>query len=531
MAISVLICEDQEITRLGLKLTLERVPGLTVVGEAADGYDSVRKTLENNPDVVLMDIGLPGIDGIEASRRIKARGSSKIIMFTSHEAENDVFAALSAGADGYCLKDTPADELTKAIQTVSSGQTWLDPAIAQRMLRATPARGSAPIGQMNKSLSPGELEILNKVVEGRSNESIADELGVDVEHIQRSMESIIDKLAMSDRAQAALADLRHGVEGDTMTGTAKTCPSCKRDLHGGFKVCPYDGVILVPGNTDPLIGTVFADRYEILSLIARGGMGVLYKARHKFMDRFVAIKFLHPELTLDFNNLKRFRQEAQSSSYLSHPNIISVFDFGIAPDGEVFLVMDYLEGRTLADELQLHGVMDIDKAVAIFEQICDGLEHAHSRGVIHKDLKPSNIMLSNHENKLVVKIVDFGIARHGKQKQEDGPAATVSGSPAYMSPEQCKGHPLDTRSDLYSLGCLIYESITGNPPFMSRDGQEVMKAQVASPVPPLSSVTKRQIPILLEAIVQKALNKEPVDRFQTAYDLKAQLQRLRTLEN
>lgn len=529
MTISVLICEDQEITRLGLKLTLERVPGLTVVGEAADGYDSVRKTLENNPDVVLMDIGLPGIDGIEASRRIKARGTSRIIMFTSHEAENDVFAALSAGADGYCLKDTPADELTRAIETVSQGQTWLDPAIAQKMLRATPARGSAPIGQMNKSLNPGELEILNKVVEGRSNESIADELGVDVEQVQHCMESIIDKLAMSDRAQAALAELRQGMDTDTLTGTTATrCPTCFRDLHGGFKICPYDGVALTSNKADPLIGTVFADRYEILSLIARGGMGVLYKARHKFMDRLVAIKFLHPELTLDFNNLKRFRQEAQSSSYLSHPNIISVFDFGISPDGEVFLVMDYLEGRTLADDLMLNGPMDIEKAVTVFEQICDGLDHAHTRGVIHKDLKPSNIMLSEHENSMVVKIVDFGIARHGKQKQEDGPASTVSGSPAYMSPEQCKGHALDTRSDLYSLGCLIYEAITGTPPFMSRDGHEVMIAHVSKPVPPLSSVTKREIPLLLEAIVQKSLNKEPNDRFQTAADFKVQLQRLRS---
>lgn len=218
--ITVVIVEDHEITRVGLRLTLEQTPEISIIGEAADGQEGVKETIRLEPNVVLMDIGLPGIDGIEATGEIKkACPLTRVIMLTSHDNDRDVFAALGAGADGYCLKETPTSQLAMAIKTVAEGAAWLDPGIASRVLRASVQGGlaAATKGEAAKSgapvtkLSQREIEVLKLVVEGSSNQEIAEKLYLSVETVKTHMRRIMEKLAVSDRTQAAVKAMREGI--------------------------------------------------------------------------------------------------------------------------------------------------------------------------------------------------------------------------------------------------------------------------------------------------------------------------------
>jgi DNA-binding NarL/FixJ family response regulator len=219
--IKILVVEDHEITRVGLKLTLEQSDEIEIVGEASDGNQAVEASSELNPTVVLMDIGLPNIDGIEATGLIKkASPATRVIMLTSHDNDRDIFAALGAGADGYCLKETPTNQLVLAIKTVADGAAWLDPAIASKVLKASvmgalPAQtaggGTGKSGLQTSRLSQREIDVLKLVVEGLSNQAIAERLYLSVETVKTHMRRIMEKLAVSDRTQAAVKAMREGL--------------------------------------------------------------------------------------------------------------------------------------------------------------------------------------------------------------------------------------------------------------------------------------------------------------------------------
>ncbi len=217
--VTIYIAEDHEITRVGLKLTLEQVPGFQVVGESGDGTTCVDEVDRLKPDIVLMDIGMPALDGIEATRKIKANGqNTKIIVLTSHDNDKDVFAALGAGADGYCLKEISSNQLAMAIRTVHDGAAWLDPGVAPRVFRACAALPTSTFGEATGRFSPGnsplsarEMDVLHLVVEGLSNQEIATRLGLSVETIKTHMRHIMEKLAVTDRTQAAVKAMRVGL--------------------------------------------------------------------------------------------------------------------------------------------------------------------------------------------------------------------------------------------------------------------------------------------------------------------------------
>lgn len=277
-----------------------------------------------------------------------------------------------------------------------------------------------------------------------------------------------------------------------------------------------------------LIGQTLDNQYEIVSLIGKGGMSFVYKATHLLMRKTVAIKTLLPHLSLNAISLQRFQQEAQAASNLKHPNIIAVHNFGTTPDGEPYLVMDYVEGSSIADELERNGFVPVDRAVDIFIQVADALAHAHQRGIIHRDLKPSNILLLEKDGqKDHVNIVDFGIA---KMLPQDGAEAVnltqtgeVFGSPLYMSPEQCRGEKLDNRADIYSMGCLMYETLTGRPAISGDNTMEVLYNHLHEiPAPMKAPLT--HIPPPLERIVFKTLAKDPSQRYQNMNQLRDELQ-------
>jgi serine/threonine protein kinase/tetratricopeptide (TPR) repeat protein len=317
------------------------------------------------------------------------------------------------------------------------------------------------------------------------------------------------------------------LENTARSVTRKACISCGQEFSGDTAVCPHDGTTLTPLVQEDMVGKIIGEKYEVLETIGGGGMGMIYKAKHILMKRIVAIKMMHPQYVSSASNLKRFQQEAQAASALSHPNILAVFDFGLTPAGAPYLVMDFLEGTNLAEVLDEVGLLPASRATNIFAQACAGLAHAHSKGVIHRDLKPGNIMLVEFDQrKDFVKIVDFGIAKvlpTGDESESNHLTQTgeVFGSPLYMSPEQCRGRNLDTRSDIYSLGCVMYRTLTGSSPFFGQDPMECMYKQVnEAPNKFFDANPDSKVPEALESIVFKCLAKEPGDRYQTMQELK-----------
>lgn len=312
-----------------------------------------------------------------------------------------------------------------------------------------------------------------------------------------------------------------------MDNFKKVCLTCKEEFEADKDQCPKDGGQLVPKATDPLVGTVFADKYQILKVLGSGGMSVIYQARHKYMERICAVKLLHPFLLQDAAMFQRFQYEAKAASTLNHPNVVGVHDFGITSDGRAYLVMDYLSGEDLSSILEREIILPEPQAREIFRQACMGLDHAHSKGVIHRDLKPSNLFLEPQEdNTIIVKLVDFGIAKisTGQDGSQSGQNLTrtgeVFGSPLYMSPEQCAGKSLDARSDIYSFGCLMYEALAGKTPLIGNTALDTMHMHLREvPQRPSEAAPRIVISHELELVVMRCLEKRPEDRFESVAEL------------
>jgi serine/threonine protein kinase len=279
-----------------------------------------------------------------------------------------------------------------------------------------------------------------------------------------------------------------------------------------------------------LVGSKVGEKYEILEIVGRGSMGIVYKARHDLIGKIVAIKMLRWQLLSDPRSKRRFEREAIASSRLEHPNIIAIYDFGLTPTNQPYIVMDFVQGTTLLNVLKEEKAMQPERGVKIFAQVADALHHAHTRGVIHRDLKPANVMLLEKNGQVdFVKVVDLGIAKiaFGEDEEPDPLTKTneVCGSPLYLSPEQCKQQAMDPRSDMYSMGVVMYELLTGMPPLQGSTVYDTLYMHVHNKPARLSDVRPDlNIPKRLEDIVLRTLEKEPGDRFATMADLKRELE-------
>jgi eukaryotic-like serine/threonine-protein kinase len=303
------------------------------------------------------------------------------------------------------------------------------------------------------------------------------------------------------------------------------CPVCGSTFSPLTRFCPNDGQALF---STQAISMQLIPNYEFTGEIGSGGMGVVYRAMHTVLRRPVAIKVL-PIHQLDQSGIRRFQQEARAASLLRHENLVTVSDCGVTVTGQPYMVMDFIEGKTLERLLREEGSLSETAALPIFDQICQGIEHAHEKGILHRDLKPSNIMLIDKKTGIPgVKVLDFGIAKilHGELKLTQGLTETgqVFGSPPYMSPEQALGKDVDVRSDIYSLACVMYETLTGAPPLMGSSIMETVYKQIYENTPSLSegSLGKKFSPDW-EAFMAKALAKEPDRRFNSIADMRQQI--------
>jgi serine/threonine-protein kinase len=298
------------------------------------------------------------------------------------------------------------------------------------------------------------------------------------------------------------------------------CPECEASYSSGT-YCLADGVALVRLTVaDPLVGRELDGRFTIIEKLGYGGMGAVYRARQASVDREVAIKVIHPNLLADAAVIKRFLREARLASKLNHPNAVSVLDFGQTAEGMFYLVMELLTGRTLDQVIEEDGLFDARRVVKIGTQICDALEAAHAISIVHRDLKPENVMILD-SGRDFVKVLDFGLAK----SLEQDPAMDVTmsgilqGTPQYVPPERACGQSGDGRSDLYSLGCMLYLLATGALPFSAPSINDLLIKHVAERPPPMLGV-----PEVLSDVIFRLLAKRPQDRYASATETRTALE-------
>jgi serine/threonine protein kinase len=322
----------------------------------------------------------------------------------------------------------------------------------------------------------------------------------------------------------------------TAPSSSSQCPKCRTRVTADARFCVACGTALAPtepsgqsmamGPADAMdpassgfIGREVAGRYRILAKLGDGGMGAVYRAEQISLKRIVALKVLRPELSVEPGMVRRFNAEAELAAKLSHPNTVTLFDFGQDADGALFIAMEYLEGRSLRDVLTREGPLAPGRALAICEQVCASLADAHAHGIVHRDLKPDNVMLAQRGRQAdVVRVVDFGIA---KLRDEQGDvtarpmtrAGDLLGTPQYMAPEQIRGETVDARTDVYALGAMLYEMVTGRLPFEGPSLMAILSKHLTEmPMPPRDRRPDLRMSPALSQLIMDALQKDPAQR-------------------
>lgn len=305
---------------------------------------------------------------------------------------------------------------------------------------------------------------------------------------------------------------------------AKECSTCHRTFHDKLSHCPIDGALLVRSqepSEDPHLNEILAGKYRIDARLGEGGICNVYQATILDTNEICAIKLLKPGLADDESTMTRFKQEMKTVHTVVHPNIVKVID---AYEEPLFMAMELLAGVTLKQEIQRIGPFSVERTCKIVRQLCDALDAVHAKGIVHRDLKPDNVMLLKRAGELdVVKLFDFGIAKTEVDTSGDLLHSNiVLGTPRYMSPEQCQGHTLDTRSDIYSLGIIVYEMLSGVPPFIDTSARTLLSKHTLEPVPSLKQ-RRPALPTTIERVVLHALEKSPLRRPQTVHEFAEEL--------
>ncbi len=310
-------------------------------------------------------------------------------------------------------------------------------------------------------------------------------------------------------------------------GPDRICPACS--LATEHKICPHDGtptyikVVDAPGLRP---GLVIGDRYRIVSRVGQGGFGAVYRAVHVATHNDIAVKVLRREMATDTSQVQRFHAEAKASCLLQGAHTVRVYDFGQIDDGSLYMAMEFLRGRPLGTVLRVTPALPPARVVHILGQVLTSLAEAHAHGIVHRDLKPGNIFIVDMFGETdYVKVIDFGVAKFtGELEKSLTRTGLAIGTPRYMSPEQARGHKVDGRSDIYSVGIMAYRMLAGKLPFDAENSAETILMQIGKAPPPLAEVASQPLPQALIEAVEKALAKRPEDRFQTADEMRRALE-------
>jgi serine/threonine-protein kinase len=304
------------------------------------------------------------------------------------------------------------------------------------------------------------------------------------------------------------------------------CPKCGKQLSATVKNCPDDDQVMQV--VDKLEGQILDGKYKIVEYLGAGGMSTVYKARHIVLDKILALKLLQPHLLGNPRFVQRFQLEAQAMARMQHPNLLTVHECGFL-EGVPFLLVDLIDGKSLETLIQERTRLSVGQMIGIVLQVAEGLINAHDNGVVHRDIKPGNIMIAESgKGREVVKVVDFGLAKMlenepGQQKiSREGSSA---GSPMYMSPEQCVGDPADARTDLYALGCVMYECLTGNPPLFGPTVLETFNKVMNEKPQPVSTLV--ELPEELDALILQCLEKRPENRPSSVVEFRTTLKEIK----
>ncbi len=522
---SVLIIEDDSTLLRGLKDNFAS-KGFRV-RTACDGEEGLQAALAGRSDLIILDLMLPKMNGYEICQAVRERDlDMPIIMLTAKGQEEDIIRGLNVGADDYVTKPFSIKELlARADAFLRRRQTAVSEVYRFGDCELNIASHKLFQSGVEVPLTPKEFRLLEYFVKraGRAltrddilNSVWGNAVVVTSRSVDRCMTTLRSKIEPDPRHPTyiqTILDIGYRFE----MPEPETPPDQQR-------AAPQHDYDMQPDAFVSLTGGDRLGRYEIRSLLGRGGMAEVYRARDSQLDRDVAIKVLSKDLAQDHDGVKRFEREAKAVAALSHPNILAIYD--VAKDqGVDFAVMELLEGETLRERLE-RSSLGWREALQIAKAVAQGLAAAHRKGVIHRDVKPGNIFLTSNGG---VKILDFGLARLDKAVpfSSSGDVSTVTaktspgtvmGTAAYMSPEQVRGQKTDARSDVFSLGCVLYEMLSGKPPFWRGTAADTMAA-ILKDTPPEIARFRRALPPGLDRAIAHCLEKDPEDRFQSAHDL------------
>ncbi|HWO89950.1 MAG TPA: response regulator, partial [Gemmatimonadales bacterium] len=480
----VLVVDDEAGNRdlLGRRLQRE---GYTVVS-AAGGRDALALMARESVDVVLLDVMMPDLDGLAVLERLKADAATRdvpVIMISALDDLQAIARCIEAGALDYLPKPFEPVILRARLAASLAEKRWRDQEReTARALGVVTAAAAAVEGGLYR---PGQLaEVAQR----------SDAVG--------RLARVVDRMAVQvGEREARLKDRIAGLRDEI--GVARST---------------RDFAVVGEGHSIEA-GTRLADRYVIESVVGRGGMGTVYRARDEELGEVVALKVLRPEFVADEGALLRFKDEIRLTRRITHRNVVRTHDFGTWHELG-FLTMEYVAGLTLRDLIDTRGRLGAQSVLAIGPQLAESLDVAHRTGVIHRDIKPQNLLLDGEG---VLKVMDFGVARLAERSAGLTQAGLIVGTPAYMSPEQLTGEEVDARSDLYSVGAVLYECLTGRIPLEAPTVMALF-AKVLSEEPVRPSKLVEGIPPALDELVMLLLAKRPEDRVPSAAALAERLQ-------
>jgi CheY-like chemotaxis protein len=484
----ILVVDDVEDNRELLRRRLERQG--YVVGQAAGGREAIAAAAKGAWDLVLLDVMMPDVDGYVVREQLKSAPRTRdipVIMISALDDMSSVVRCIERGAEDYLPKPFDPTLLRARVSACLEKKRLRDQekeylAQVQRVIEAA------------RSVEAGEYR----------SSALADLAGRD-DALGR-LARVFDGMAQGirereERLRDRVRDLRSEIEAARDTGRP-------------------NGPVVDGGNLQP--GERFADRYEVQSVVGTGGMGSVYRARDCELDETVAIKTLRRELVADETLIERFKQEIRLARKISHRNVVRTHDFGTW-SGVHYLTMEYVEGITVRDLIDSRGQLGVSASLAVGSQLAEALAVAHEQGVVHRDIKPQNLLLDADG---VLKVMDFGVARLAEYNSMLTEAGLVVGTPAYMSPEQLLGEPVDGRSDLYAAGVVLFECLTGRLPLDAASPVSLI-AKLLHEEPPAPVDVNADIPPALSGLIMQLLAKKPEQRLSSAAEL---AKRMRELE-